>query len=410
MTYDNLSKKNNNTEIHYKPLSVREVLKDMKNASELAVHLGYLSILLNDKQLSEGLNSLEERIDSLAYQLWMSAALSARDAEDAEKIVGLIKLGSVICEISNAAADLGKLVIEGLSDHPSLQRIFQRIERRFARIKVSKYSVLHNRSIENLRLDTTIGIDIIAIKRMNQWITDPNDDEVIKKQDVLLARGALSGLLQLSDMAGAQPPPSLPSSSGLPILDKIEDLLVELIDTTDMMLNLAYTALIYNNLDIAQEVLALEEAVDTWHLELELEALQLCSSLNDRKKILGLIRLGLICEILSDAAASIANITIRGGESHEILQAAIEEAEDTVTVIPISERGRLAMKTIYESKLIERLGLDILAIRKKGVWLYAPGEDVKMNVGDEIIACGTKDSIYILESMAGKLDNSNVQV
>jgi uncharacterized protein with PhoU and TrkA domain len=175
------------------------------------------------------------------------------------------------------------------------------------------------------------------------------------------------------------------------------------------MLNLAYTALIYNNLDIAQEVLALEEAVDTWHLELELEALQLCSSLNDRMKILGLIRLGLICEILSDAAASIANITIRGGESHEILQAAIEEAEDTVTIIPISERGSLAMKTIHESKLIERLGLDILAIRKKRVWLYAPGEDVKMNTGDEIIACGTKDSISILESMAGKLDNSNVQ-
>jgi len=49
MTDDNLSRKKNNTEIHYKPISVREVLKDMKNTSELAVHLGYLAILLNDK-------------------------------------------------------------------------------------------------------------------------------------------------------------------------------------------------------------------------------------------------------------------------------------------------------------------------------------------------------------------------
>ena len=389
--------------IHYKPLSVREVLKNMKNACELAVHLGYLSVLFNDKQLSEGLQSLEKRIDGLAYQLWMSAALSARDAEDAERVVGLIKLGSVIDEISDAAADLGKLVEMGLSGHPSLERVFQRIERRFSRVQVLKGSALAGRTIGDLRLDTTIGVDIIAIKRRNSWIADPQDEEWLREGDILLARGTSSGLSRLSNMAGGQPSPSTVSPpSGYSTLDRIEDLLVELIDTTDMMLDLAYTALIYNNRDIAREVLALEETVDTWHLELELESLRLCTGPGEERKVLGLIRLGLICEILSDAAASIADLTVRGLEAHEILQTAIEEAEDTVTMVRITGGGTLAGKTIREAQLLERLGLEILAIRKKGVWLYAPGEDVRMEVGDELIACGTRDSIAIFESMAGE--------
>ncbi|MEM2122435.1 MAG: TrkA C-terminal domain-containing protein [Candidatus Bathyarchaeia archaeon] len=388
--------------VHYRPLSVREVIKDMKNACELAVHLGYLSVLFDDKQLSEGLQSLEKRIDGLAYQLWMSAALSARDVEEAEKIVGLIKLGSVIDEISDAAADLGKIVEMELSGHPSLERVFQRIERRFSRVQVSESSILIGKTIGDLKLNTTIGVDIIALKRAGSWISDPQDIELLREGDILLARGSLPGLSKLYEMAEGRPRLiTVSQPSGCTTLDKIEDLLVEVIDTTDMMLDLAYTALIYNNRDIAREVLALEEAVDTWHLELELESLRLPTEPGEERKILGLIRLGLICELISDAAASIADLTIRGFEPHEILQTAIEEAEDTVTMVSING-GVLAGKTIRESHLLERLGLNILAIRKNGVWLYAPGEDVKMEEGDELIACGTRSSIEIFESMAGE--------
>ncbi|MEM3608554.1 MAG: TrkA C-terminal domain-containing protein [Candidatus Bathyarchaeia archaeon] len=390
--------------IHYKPLSVREVLKDMKNTCELAVHLGYLSVLFNDRQLSEGLQSLEKRIDGLAYQLWMSAALSARDVEDAERIVGLIKLGSVMDEISDAAADLGKLVEMGLSGHPSLERVFQRIERRFSRIQVLKGSPIAGRTIGDLRLSTTIGVDVIALKRRGSWIPDPQDNELLREGDILLARGSLSGLSRLSEMAGGQPRLlTISQPTGHATLDRIEDLLVELIDTTDMMVDLAYTALIYNNRDVAMEVLALEETVDTWHLELELESLRLPAGPGEERKILGLIRLGLICELISDAAASIADLTIRGFEPHEILQTAIEEADDTVAVVNVSGDGTLAGKTIREAQLIEQLGLNILAVRKKGVWLYAPGEDVKMEEGDELIACGARNSIEMLESMAGEI-------
>ena len=402
MLEDSLDDPDSNV-IHYKPLSVREVLKDMKNACELAVHLGYLSVLFDDEQLSEGLQSLEKRIDSLSYQLWMSAALSARDVEDAEKIVGLIKLGSVIDEISDAAADLGKLVEMGLSGHPSLKRVFQRIERRFSKVQVSKGSILSGKTIEDLELNTTIGVDIIALKKGGSWISDPQGSEILSEGDILLARGTPSGLSKLHEMAEGQLRLiTVPQPSGYATLDRIEDLLVELIDTTDMMLDLAYTALIYNNRDIAREILALEEAVDAWHLELELESLRLPIGPGEERRILGLIRLGLICELISDAAASIADLTVRGFESHEILQAAIEEAEDTVTKISISGDGALAGKTIHEAQLIEKLGLNILAIRKRGVWLYAPGEDVIMDGGDELIACGTRSSVEILESMAGE--------
>lgn len=64
---------------------------------------------------------------SKAYHVARSAALAARDTDDAEKIVGVIKVGSAIDDISSAALDLAKIVTLGLSGHPSPKQVFQRL-------------------------------------------------------------------------------------------------------------------------------------------------------------------------------------------------------------------------------------------------------------------------------------------
>ena len=82
--------------------------------------------------------------------------------------------------------------------------------------------------------------------------------------------------------------------------------LVELKDTSELMLDLAYSALLLNSKELAEEVEELEEHVDDLHTEFELLALRSGFSPKESKDFLGLIRLGVVTEACllytSDAA------------------------------------------------------------------------------------------------------------
>ncbi|RLE52030.1 MAG: potassium channel protein, partial [Candidatus Methanomethylicota archaeon] len=58
-------------------------------------------------------------------------------------------------------------------------------------------------------------------------------------------------------------------------LERIENLLLRLLDTSRTMIDLAYSSLLYNDRVFAEEVLRLEEEVDELHTEFELEVLRL---------------------------------------------------------------------------------------------------------------------------------------
>ncbi|MEM4246606.1 MAG: TrkA C-terminal domain-containing protein [Candidatus Bathyarchaeia archaeon] len=373
--------------IEYKPFPVLHVLKEMKSLSQLAIDLGYLAVLFNEKDLATELLRLEDRIDEDTYQLWMSAALATRDAEDAERIVGIIKVGSSIDEISDAAADLARIVYLGLSTHPSLSRVFSRLEDRFSKVRVHASSKLVGQTIGQASLDTKIGLEIIAIKR-ETWIIRPDDEEVLRAGDTLLTKGPSSRVEALKKFVR----PSVRRVRAIRGFERVEELLADIINTTDLMVDLAYTSLIYNNVEVAKEVISLEEQIDHWHYRLEIEAARLLRRGRERG-ILGLIRMGLICEMISDAAASIADMVARGLESHEILTRALEEAEDTVLMREVEHGSPMDGKTISETRLDERFNIKVLAVRKGPKWIYEPDDSMRVVGGDTVIATGIREGI-----------------
>jgi uncharacterized protein with PhoU and TrkA domain len=178
------------------------MLKDMKNNSKLAVDLGYLSIVFNERELSKKVLELEKEIDMSIYQLWMSTALAVRDGEDAEKLVGIMKVGSAIDEITNAAADMAIIVNKGLT-HPSLRKVFQRIEDRYSKVSINRRSPLAGKKIGALSLETKIGVEVLAVKRY-RWIINPTNDEILKPRDVLLVKGSRSGVPILNKLASGE--------------------------------------------------------------------------------------------------------------------------------------------------------------------------------------------------------------
>ena len=187
----------------YKPAPVRETLIQMKDISELMLDLAYSAALFHNKELAEEVMELETKVDDLVYLLYMNLMLAARDKDDAEKLSGVAKVGSLTNAISDAAADIASLVIHDIGVHPTVREGFQRAEEHLTRVKVDEDSFLAGKTIDDLDLAAEVGVDIIAIRRGRIWHINP-DKEIILPDDVLVARGTADGLESLDKAAKAE--------------------------------------------------------------------------------------------------------------------------------------------------------------------------------------------------------------
>jgi len=179
--------------IEYQPISVREIVLEMKNLSELMIDLAYSAALFNDKELAEDVIDLEKRIDHLALLLEMHIMIAARDPEDAESLLAVSRIGSAADKISDAAADIAAIVVHDIGVHPIVTRIFENVEERLIRAKVTKDSLIVGKKIHELDLAAKMGVDILAIGRNKEWIINPEEYEIIKEGDTLIVRGSSLG-------------------------------------------------------------------------------------------------------------------------------------------------------------------------------------------------------------------------
>jgi len=180
---------------------------------------------------------------------------------------------------------------------------------------------------------------------------------------------------------------------------KIIDMLVELKDTSELMMDLAYSCILYNSKELAQEVQVLEERVDNLHTEFELLVLTRCIQPEESKHFLGLIRLGVVTEKIADAAAQIADVVLRGLEPHPVLKLAIEEAEETVTLVHVSKKSVLVGKSLREAQIQEETGMWVLAVRRGDRWMR-PRPDTVIEAGDVLIASGYAEGEEDLRKLA----------
>jgi uncharacterized protein with PhoU and TrkA domain len=187
--------------IEYRPVSVREVLTEMKDLSEIMIDLAYSAALFHSRELAEEVLELEERVDYLAYILEMNAMLAARDAEDAESLIGVTTVAVATDKISDAAADIATIVLQEIGIHPIVREAFQRVEEQLARVEVKPDSIFVEKKLRELELAAKIGVDIIAIRSGKRWIINPDEEEMIGEGEILFARGAPLGIGELKKLA-----------------------------------------------------------------------------------------------------------------------------------------------------------------------------------------------------------------
>lgn len=190
--------------IEYKPIPVSELLLELKNLSELMIDLAYSAALFNDKELAEDVLELEARIDTLTYLLDMEIMIAARDAKDAETLIGVSTVAAAADKISDAAADIAAIVTRKIGIHPIIGEIFEKVEERLMKATIKEGSILVGKKISELDLAARMGVDIIAIRRNKDWILDPVETEQVFLGDILITRGAPLGIKEFKKLAEAK--------------------------------------------------------------------------------------------------------------------------------------------------------------------------------------------------------------
>src|SRR5436305_8494551 len=189
------------------PKNVKELLVELKDASELMVDVAYAAVLFNENSLAEEVEELEQQMDEHLRRLREVAMLAARSPEDAEAMAGVLHVAAAIEKIGDAASDIARVIQARLGIPDSLRPDLRHADEIVGRVKVRENAAAVGRSLRELMLPTETGMWLMAVRRGDRWEFDPGPDSFLTEGDVLLFQGPEEGVNLIRELAGA---PSLP--------------------------------------------------------------------------------------------------------------------------------------------------------------------------------------------------------
>ena len=184
-------------------MSIKNLLIEMKNMSELMVDLAYSAVLFNSVDAAEEVLALENTVNAMNYEIKKESLVAARTYEDAERLTALLEIAEAAESMANAAKDLADLVIKGIKPHPVFKMVMEESDKMIARIGVVDESDLANKTLGELLLVNRTGMRVIAIRRGESWIYGPDKNTMILANDILLLKGTDEGAELLRKLASA---------------------------------------------------------------------------------------------------------------------------------------------------------------------------------------------------------------
>jgi uncharacterized protein with PhoU and TrkA domain len=388
-------------EIKYSPRNLKDLLIEMKDTSELMVDLAYSAMIYDDEDIAEEVIRLEEKMDTLDYHLKIAAMLSTRRIEEAEEMSGVLQVAASSENIANAAGDIAKIVLMKMGIPLELKVALRDAEETIVRTTVSEDSCIVGRTLADLELDTETGMWIIAIRRHDDWIYDPKHETRIRPDDVLFARGHDDSVPIFVKLATNKEfvPKEIEHEKVLNHLEQAVEIIVEMKNMSELSIGLAYSALLFDNEDIAHEVSALESEMDSMKYELQHWVLETAKHIPDVNQVRGLLHLAHASESISDAAYNVADTVLRDIELHPIITIAVRGSDEVITKVEVVKCSPIVGKTLRELKLETETGVHVMAIKRGNRWVYSPISKTVIENGDVLIARGSHTGEGALLSM-----------
>jgi len=403
--------------VEYEPVSVKEVLAEMKDTAELLIDLSYSAVLLGSRDVAEEVLALEEHMDVLQMQARMSLLMAARSPEDSEQLAPVLGVVGAAEKISDAAGDIAKVVLEEIGLPDAMRTALPEAVETLVRVTVAEDCPLAGRTLGDANLETETGVRVIAVRRTGTWLTNPDRETRLRAGDVALLRGPLEGIRTAHrDLTGESYEPPEPHEPGIDDLERAVDSIVLMKDMAELAVDLAYGAVLFDSEEVAREVVDLEAEVDALQSRFEAWTLRAASRVDDPVDLRGLVHLAWATEVISDAAVEISEGVLRGLGTHPVVAEAVWESDEVIVRATVGPDSPLDGTTIGECDVEAETGTRVIAVRRPAgdgerggggderdgdEWVVSPAGGTGLRAGDVLLAKGTRTGAERLRSLAG---------
>ena len=184
----------------------------------------------------------------------------------------------------------------------------------------------------------------------------------------------------------------------------VRETLIQMKDISELMIDLAYSAALFNNRELAEEVMELEAKVDDLVYLLNMNLMLAARDRHDAETLAGVAKVGSLTNAISDAAADIASLVLHGIGVHPVVREVFQRAEEHLARVVLSENSIFVGKTVDDLDLAAEVGVDIMAIRRGMHWHINPDKEILMPE-DVLVARGTDEGLKTLVKAAqGEVD------
>ncbi|MEM2513901.1 MAG: PhoU domain-containing protein, partial [Candidatus Bathyarchaeia archaeon] len=153
------------------------------------------------------------------------------------------------------------------------------------------------------------------------------------------------------------------------------EILLEMKNLSELMIDLAYSAALFNDRDLAEDVIELEERIDTLAYLLDIEIMIAARDAEDAKILSGVAKVASAADKISDAAGDIAAIVLQGIGVHPIITEIFERVMERLARIKVPDSSPAIGAKLADLDPAS-MGIDIIAIRRNKDWIINPaGEE-----------------------------------
>jgi uncharacterized protein with PhoU and TrkA domain len=180
----------------------------------------------------------------------------------------------------------------------------------------------------------------------------------------------------------------------------VKEILTEMRDISEKIVDLAYSALVFDSPDMADEVKTLEYKMDKLLYEIRLAAMLGARTVEDASKLSGILQIAGAAENISNAAGDIVKLLDLSIESRVGLTFAFSAADEKLRSIKVLSDSPLCDKRIGSLKVESETGARIIAVKRAARWLYDIEGDFILKKSDNLIVRGVDDGLDELEAYA----------
>src|SRR5512147_1916065 len=129
------------------PSTVKDLLIELKDASELMVDLAYAAVFFNEEKIDDEVMRLDTRSGDLLRRLRTMAMLAARSPEDAEGMAGVLWIADAVQRIGAAASDVARVIAARLGIPDALRPDLRHADEMTARVRVREDAQVIGRTL-----------------------------------------------------------------------------------------------------------------------------------------------------------------------------------------------------------------------------------------------------------------------